>query len=256
MHIDHTVEGEGEPLVLIHGLFGTRENLGAIARRLKHSHKIYAIDLPNHGRSEFSDHISLAGLANAVLGWMDEQKLSEAHFFGHSLGGKVAMELALLAPDRVRSIIVADIAPVGYEQRHQDVFAGLLAVDLDAINSRRDAEAMLAAHVQEPAVRGFLLRSLKRDSEGRYAWQLNVRGLKDSYMELIKGNRLGQANIPVLFLKAQNSDYILERHREEILSRFPKATLKVVSNTAHWLHAEKPEVVAKLSENFLAKLSN
>lgn len=251
MHIDFSVRGAGEPLVLIHGLFGTRENLGAIAKALSEDYTVYAIDLPNHGRSAHQDEFDLASMAASVIAWMDENKLESAHLWGHSLGGKVAMEIALAAPQRVRDVVVADIAPVRYTERHGDVFEGLFAIDLDSIKSRSEADAVLAQSVTEPAVRSFLLKNLQRDSEGKFSWRMNLAALHACYSNIVDENRWAVFDKPVLFLKAENSDYILAQHKEAIEKRFPQASLKMVGNTGHWLHAEKPSLIVRLTQRFL-----
>jgi len=249
-NIDHSVRGDGEPLVLIHGLFGTRENLGALTRLLSEHYKVYAIDLPNHGKSAHLDHADLGVLANEVNTWMEQLGLSSAHIFGHSLGGKTAMELALSQPEKVKKVVVADIAPVQYENRHTNVFAGLMNVPLATLQSRVEAEKVLAEHIEEKAVRSFLLKNLVKNKNGGFQWRMNLQGLYDSYPSLVRANREGKWDGDTLFLKAENSDYILPEHRCEILSRFPNTQLKVVSGTGHWLHAEKPELIARLALRF------
>lgn len=250
MPIDYSTRGEGEPLVLVHGLFGTRENLGAIAKILSESFTVYSVDLPNHGRSAHVDEFDLRHMADALAAWMDRIELKSAHFFGHSLGGKAAMELALVYPDKVQKLVVADIAPVEYEHRHEGVFTGLLAIDIDALDSRVTADKVLAETVPEKPVRSFLLKNLQRN-DGKFEWRMNLKSIHKNYAELVRGNHEACFDRPVLFLKAQNSDYIKSEHREDIVSRFPNTELKVVSNTGHWLHAEKPELIARLVARFL-----
>jgi esterase len=250
MSIDFSVRGEGEPLILIHGLFGTRENLGTLARTFAEDYCVYSIDLPNHGRSAHIDPFSLSTLATLVIEWMESIDLASARFFGHSLGGKVAMEIALSHPEKVKQLVVADIAPVRYQDRHSSVFEGLLAVDLDGLSSRTEAERVLSNYVTEKPVRSFLLKNLQRNDEGQFYWRMNLKGLHGNFAYMINQNREGVYSGPVLFLKAENSDYILSEHKDAITTRFPQTQLKVVSNTGHWLHAEKPDLVTRLSKRF------
>lgn len=251
MSIDHSVRGCGEPLVLVHGLFGTRENLGAIAKHLSTAFQVYSIDLPNHGRSAHINEFDLRVMADEIRHWMQKTGLDSAHFFGHSLGGKAAMELALLYPDCVQKLVVADIAPIHYEHRHEGVFAGLLAIDLDVLSSRTEADQTLAEHVPEKPVRSFLLKNLQRRGDEGFYWRMNLSAIHAHYANLVRGNHDARFDRPVLFLKAEHSDYIQSEHREAIISRFPNTELKVVSNTGHWLHAEKPELIARLVARFL-----
>lgn len=250
--IYHRQVGSGEPLIAIHGLFGSIENLGMITRLLKDNFSIYSLDLPNHGRSVHLDEVSLSIMAKAIVEWMDSQNLKQAHFLGHSLGGKVAMEITLRYPERVNKLVVADIAPVGYERRHDDVLAGFAAVDLKAIQSRKDADVAMAKHVPEIAVRSFLLKNLEQ-VDGYWQWRVNLAGLSQSYDDLIAGNSADfpPAKAPTLFIKGELSNYILPQHKEIILSLFPKANVKVIANTEHWLHAEKPEIFASIVRRFL-----
>lgn len=247
-----TKRGHGEPLVLLHGLFGSAENLGALTRLLCPHFTTYAIDLPNHGRSPHSDVTSLEKMMQAVMFWMEAHNLHSVHVLGHSLGGKVAMELALRHPQRVSSLVVLDISPVHYDAHHNQVFNGLLAVDLDAVQTRSAAEEVLARYVTSAPVRSFLLKNLIKTSSGKFAWRMNLNGLYRAYPQLIGANAERCVySAPTLFLKGGASDYIHERQRHEIVSRFPNASLKIVANTGHWLHAEKPELVCKLVEKFL-----
>ncbi len=246
-------QGAGPPVVLIHGLFGSLENLGGIARILAESATVYSLDLPNHGRSPHHQHMSLSSMAEDVACWMADQGLDSAGFVGHSLGGKVAMELALQRPELVDSLVVMDIAPVHYPPHHSDVFAGLQAVNLQEISSRRDAENIMTPYVPEVAVRSFLLKNIMRTGEGHFAWRMNLPVIRDNYEKLVSANgQSAEYGGNVLFLKGGDSDYIGEEHRHDILSRFPQAKVKVVANTGHWLHAEKPALVAKLIQQFFS----
>lgn len=246
------VTGAGSPVVLIHGLFGSLENLGAIARPLSEHHQAYAIDLPNHGRSPHQSGMDLDAMASVVGAWMDGAELDEAHFVGHSLGGKVAMELALRQPHKVRSLAVIDIAPVPYSARHDEVFRGLLAIHPAQLMKRAEADDILQAFVPELPIRSFLLKNLAKAADGHFHWRMNLADIHQQYAQLVKGNCSGRFAGPVLFLKGGESGYIQQEHREAILERFPRAKLKTVANTGHWLHAEKPRAVAKLLENFIA----
>ena len=244
-------QGQGDPLVMIHGLFGSMENLGTIAKQLADTFTVFSIDLPNHGRSPHSGEMSLTTMMEDVCAWMDSQGLTRAHFLGHSLGGKTAMELALSHPERVQKLVVLDIAPVHYPPHHNEVFAGLLSIEPDSLGSRQEADQLLMPHVPETAVRSFLLKNLVREEAG-FRWRMNVPVIHRRYGDLIRENRADkQFNGPVLFLKGGDSNYIGEEYRADIINRFPAAQVKIVAGTGHWLHAEKPELVALLSKKFL-----
>ncbi len=243
--------GEGKALLLLHGLFGSLENLGMIARPLSEKFQTYSLDLPNHGRSPHDDHISLESLADSVVTWMDQQKLENVSLVGHSLGGKTAMEIALAQPERIEKLAVIDIAPVAYQSNHDDVFAGLLAIDPEQLNSREEADEMLANYLHDSTLRSFLLKNLIRDQVGRFAWRMNLKVLHRDYMKILEANRDGNYDGPVLFLKGEHSNYIKDEYKPAVISRFPKAQMKIIQGTRHWLHAEKPEMVSRALSKFL-----
>ncbi len=244
---------QGAPLVLMHGLFGSLENLGGIARLLAEHYRVFSLDMRNHGRSPHASTMSLGEMASDVLQFLDQQQLPKAHLLGHSLGGKVMMELALTEPSRVLSLIVGDIAPVDYgEPRHDDVFAGIEAVNPEHILNRSQADALLAEHIETPSIRSFILKNLERDEHGRYRWRVNVQALRDCYPQLIGANRNDrQFSGPTLFIKGEHSNYVTADYREDVVQRFPNAQVKMLAGTGHWLHAEKPELFAKLAHKFI-----
>ncbi|WP_422132660.1 MULTISPECIES: alpha/beta fold hydrolase [unclassified Endozoicomonas] len=246
-------QGEGEHLVSVHGLFGSQENLGAINRQLAERFMVHGLDVRNHGRSPHDDAMDYPVMAADVVEYLDDQQIEKAHLLGHSMGGKVVMEVALTHPERVNKLAVMDIAPVHYRvRRHDDVFAGLFAVDLETIQKRGDADHALRQHVEELAVRTFLLKNLYRNDEGNYRWRMNLEAIHHNYLNISAGHS-GKESFEgdVLFLKGGNSDYILAEHREEVLKRFPKAAMREIAGTGHWLHAEKPELVARTLMRFL-----
>lgn len=255
LHVKHfpdVTAGEKPVLLLIHGLFGSLENLGGIARLLADDFDLYAIDLPNHGRSGHFDCTSLEAMAETVYTWIAAQGFGKLNILGHSLGGKVAMEIALLHPELVERLVVIDIAPVHYQPHHHDVFSGLLSIAPETLNSRKEADLQLQHHVPEVAVRSFLLKNLVKQEDGGFAWRMNLSTLHNDYAELIKGNRADSEFCgEVLFLKGGESDYIQRHHWQDIIEIFPNASVKIISDTGHWLHAEKPETVARLTKRFL-----
>ncbi|HMU66376.1 MAG TPA: alpha/beta fold hydrolase [Cellvibrionaceae bacterium] len=243
-------QGQGEPVILLHGLFGSMENLGALARPLAEHFAVHSVDLPNHGRSPHTDSTDLPAMANAVAAWMDAQGIHKAHIIGHSLGGKTAMELALSQPARISGLVVIDIAPVHYPPHHNEVFKGLSQVNPAQIQQRGEAEALMLPFVPETAVRSFLLKNLVKEADG-FRWRMNLPVISRDYPALIAGNRAGVYTGPVLFVKGGNSDYVTSAHKSEIMARFPSAQLKIVPDTGHWLHAEKPDLVSGLTLRFL-----
>jgi len=244
--------GQGPPVLLLHGLFGSGANLGALARALQDRFTVFSLDLPNHGRSGWLEEGGLAAMAGAVAGWMQHHGLRTAALVGHSLGGKVGMELALRRPALVRALVVADIAPVPYPAHHDEVFAALDAVAAADCRSRQEAAELMGRHLAEPAVIQFLLTSLQRAEGGVYRWRFNLAGLQRDYrMVRDAPDPAAPYRGPVLFVKGGASDYIREAHRTHILALFPRAGVKVMPGCGHWLHAERPALFNGIVRRFL-----
>ncbi len=239
-------------MLLLHGLFGMGSNLGALARGLRDRYRACSVDLPGHGRSPWSTEISIDAMAASVYQWIGQQGQGAWHVVGHSLGGKVAMRLALDHPWSVRSLVIADIAPVSYPSHHDDVFTALQAVASAGCESRSAAAEVMSAHLDEATVIQFLLLSLHRGKDGLYRWRFNLDGLHRDYAALREG--LGAAapyKGPVLFIKGGESDYITTAHGDAIARLFPASRVRVMAGCGHWLHAEQPERFNQLVGEFL-----
>jgi esterase len=233
--------GRGPHVVLLHGLFGSGNSLGALARALSARFTVHSVDLPNHGRSDWLEGADLASMAACLQAWLLHHGIASAHCVGHSLGGKVAMQLALAHPECVMSLVVADIAPVTYPSHHDSVFAALDAVASGQCRSRGEASELMAPHLAEEAVIQFLLTSLQRGADGVYRWRFNLEGLKADYRAMREAPvPAGSYPGPVLFVKGGDSDYIRAEHRSHIVALFPAAQVKIMPGCGHWLHAERP----------------
>ncbi len=242
----------GHPLLILHGLFGSLGNWNWQSTKLSEHYAVTALDLRNHGGSPHADKMDYAAMADDVLAFMDEQQMGSVYLLGHSMGGKVAMQLALAKPQRIDKLVIADIAPVTYQGEHDQIFAGMQAIDLQKITSRNEADAMLADYVDDELVRQFLLTNLLRDTEGKFYWRINLPVLASSYEQLRdKPSAVGSYDKPTLFVKGALSNYITDAHKAEIMKIFPAAQLKVIMQTGHWLHAEKPQTFYHLVHAFL-----
>ena len=253
MELNVQVSGSGEPLIIMHGLFGTLENWGGQIKALSEHFTVYAVDLRNHGRSPHSDQISYPLMAKDITELMDQQGLSSAHILGHSMGGKVAMQLAMNSPGRINKLIIVDIAPVQYPDHHSDVFAGLNSVDLTRLKSRNEADQQLAQHIPEMGVRQFLLKNLYRNDLKQFSWRMNLPALEACYNEISKPPVGPAYDKAMLFIKGDKSDYITADYRDEILRIFPKAGYRIIKDAGHWPHAEKAAAFTKLVINYLLK---
>lgn len=253
MLLNHSIAGEGETLVLMHGLFGSLENLGVVARQLQKHFRVISLDLPDHGRSPHSESFSYQGYGDSVIATLDQLGVTQFSLLGHSMGGKVAMHIALRYPQRVNKLLVADIAPVTYPPRHDAVFKALQAVNLKQLTSRKEADQQMAEFLTEMGVRQFLLKGLDKDDSG-FRWRFNLPMLIRDYLAISEGIVSDQQyTSPSLFVIGGNSNYVTQAHQKEILALFPNATAKIINDAGHWLHAEKPFVFAGIAERFFSE---
>lgn len=230
--------GHGEvPILIVHGLFGSARNWGVIAKRVSDMRRVLTVDMRNHGdsfRDKSNGYADMAGDLAAVI---------EAHggvcdVVGHSMGGKAAMMLALTRPELVRKLVVADIAPVAYGHTQAHLIDAMEGLDLDAIATRREADAALAVAVEDPGVRAFLLQSLVVREK---RWLLNLAVLRNEMDKIIGWPEVsGRFEGPAFFLSGAASDYVLPAHRPGIKTLFPEARFAKIPGAGHWLHAEKP----------------
>lgn len=245
--------GEGAPLLLLHGLFGMGTNLGMLARELAREHRVIVPDLRNHGRSFHDPRMDYPVMAQDVLRLMDALDIGRAVLFGHSMGGKVAMQCALDAPQRVGALALADIAPVAYRPHHEAIFAALLRVEAAGAD-RRETARLLGDAGLDAAVIGLMQMNRFAREDGSWAWRFDLPALLANYANLLAAPAGGTAfGGPVLFLKGGDSDYIEATHAGATRALFPVAELRVVAGAGHWLHAEKPQLVLRLLRAFLAR---
>lgn len=228
------------PLLIVHGLFGSARNWGAIARRLSDSRRVIAVYMRNHGDSPWTSTHSYPDLA-ADLAEVIEAEGGRADVLGHSMGGKASMVLALTRPELVDRLIVADIAPVAYEHTQVGLIHAMRGLDLSAIERRGDADRALAATVEDASTRAFLLQSLDLRSKP-HRWRLNLDTLEAEMPRIMGWPEAidGQFDGPTLVLAGANSTYIRPEHRDRIKALFPAARFAKIPGAGHWLHAEKP----------------
>lgn len=238
--VSHGGTGAAPPLLVVHGLFGSARNWGAIAKRLSTDRHVIAVDMRNHGDSPWSESHDYPAMASDLAGVIAEHG-TPMDVLGHSMGGKAAMMLALTQPELVNRLLIADIAPVSYGHSQRQLVAAMQALDVAALSTRTQADAALAETVTEPGVRAFLLQSLDlRATPPR--WRLNLSAL-DHEMDRITGwpeDAQGQFGGPALFLSGGQSDYVLPEHRQVIKALFPEARFAKIPAAGHWLHTEDP----------------
>jgi len=239
-------------LMLIHGLFGSVDNLSALRRQFTPLFQVLSIDLPDHGKSAFTQTFSFERYAELISRLVQSVDINHLSIVGHSLGGKVAMQLALNQHQLISHLIVLDIAPVEYTARHSKVFQGLNNVVLASLTSRKKADAALSQYVEDSSTRQFLLKSLYNEND-IWKWRFNIALLQRDYARLSAAITSVQPYLgPVLFIKGEHSDYLLPEHRPAVVELFPNSQSKMISSTGHWLHAEKPLLCGKIIHSFFS----
>ncbi|WP_434931845.1 alpha/beta fold hydrolase [Shewanella sp. HL-SH5] len=251
----YVISGAGEPVILIHGLFGNLDNLKSLGTSLENDFQVVRVDLPNHGLSEHWSTMDYPSLAKAIIALIDELGFNSVKIVGHSMGGKIAMATALLYPERVNSLVVADIAPVTYQPRHQTVFAGLSSLVLDKDTNRKTALVHLIDSGIDEGTAQFLLKNLQRTDDG-FEWKMNLTGLINCYdriigWQLTDDDRPQHYDKPCLFIRGDESNYVMAEHRDAIVTQFPQVSAKTINGAGHWLHAQKPEIFNRIVANFL-----
>ncbi len=254
MKLNYTEQGSGPVIILIHGMFGSLSNLGMLARSLVDQCRVISVDLRNHGDSPHAQQMDLPSMATDIVELMDALNIPNATLIGHSLGGKIAMQVALNFPTKVNSLVVADIAPVIYSGGQNQALAALAAFSQLRVDSRSAADQVMSKYIEEAPTRAFLLKNLARDDQGNLGLKLNMASILDNYATTLVAAPSGDLYAgPTLFLKGENSAYIQDKHRPIIDQMFPQLYFEEVANAGHWLHAEQPRLVNSLITSFLMK---
>ena len=246
------IEGSGQPLLILHGFLGMSDNWKTLATQFATHFEVHTIDLRNHGRSLQSEEFSYEIMVQDVCDYCRARSLANINIIGHSMGGKVAMLLAARHPALVGKLIVADIGPKFYPQHHQDILAGLNAVDFSVKPSRADVEEIMKKFIPDFGTRQFLMKNLYWVEPGQLAFRFNLAVFNHKMDEI--GMPLPENLVfdkPTLFIRGGNSNYILDSDFEKIKIHFPNSTIETIPNVGHWLHAENPAVFYQKVTSFL-----
>ena len=244
--------GEGKPMVILHGLFGSSDNWLTLGKRFAEAYKVYLIDQRNHGQSFHDDQFDYAVMAADLAHFFKQEKIAPAIVLGHSMGGKTAMEFAMNHQSLVDRLIVADIAPKSYPVHHHTILKGLFAIDLEKLGSRKEADEILGRYVPEVGVRQFLLKNLTRNDQKKFTWRINLPVIAREIEAIGKGlNQNYRFDKPTLFIRGGRSDYIKGGDTHLIHSIFSDVFLQTIENAGHWLHAEQPDVFYRHVMDFL-----
>jgi pimeloyl-ACP methyl ester carboxylesterase len=247
------IEGEGKPLLILHGFLGMSDNWKTIGTQFAaDGFQVHLLDLRNHGKSFHSDEFSYEIMAQDVLEYCQANNLEKVSIIGHSMGGKTAMLFAANHPEMVEKLVVADIGPKFYPQHHQTIFDALNAVDFTLKPSRNQVEEIVSMYITDFGTRQFLLKSLYWQEPGQLAFRFNLAVFNVNRDEI--GKQLPENAIfikPTLFIRGGNSNYILDEDFETIKNHFPDSRIETIPNAGHWLHAENPKLFYEITNSFL-----
>jgi len=252
MQLNYKTFGQGDPLIILHGLFGTLDNWQTLAKRWAKEYTVFLVDQRNHGRSPHVDEHNYLAMAEDLNTFMEANWIHKAHILGHSMGGKTAMQFAVLYPEMVDKLIIIDIAPKEYSGGHEQIIEALNNLDVSQLQDRKTADAQLKTRIPLFGVRQFLLKNLTREKTGGYRWKMNLPALTQNYQAILQNidpSELFEG--PALFVKGDTSPYIKEEDLPNIQTYFPNAQLETIAEAGHWVHAEQPEQLFKVVRHFL-----
>jgi esterase len=249
------LEGGGQPLLVLHGLFGMSDNWMTHGKAWADAgYQVHLLDLRNHGQSPHSPEHSYQAMSDDVVAYCEARALQNIDLIGHSMGGKVAMLMASQHPDLVARLVVVDIAPKGYPVHHREIIDGLKSLDFNKIKSRSEADEVLAKSITIPDVRQFLLKSLYRTPEGRYGYRFNLQAIEEN-IQMVGEQLAARAfyDKPTQFIAGALSNYIKPTDHDLIYKHFPKAEIQTIDRAGHWVHAEQPDKFYQVLTDFLQK---
>lgn len=267
MKLSYKKMGTGQPLIIVHGLYGASDNWLTIAKELANNFEVYVVDQRNHGNSPHANSHTYQDLKEDLLEFMDDHKIDKAILLGHSMGGKTVMFFATDYPERVSSLLVVDIAPKNYSKisdyapqtiDHSCIVKAMLNLDLPAYKNRTEIDTKLTESINSDKVRQFLLKNLKRNENKQFIWKLNIKTISKylpQIMDGIDGDRFtegkGIKGFPILFIRGEKSNYITDNDHNLIRTIFPKAEITTIPNAGHWVHAEQAKLLVKTVEYFI-----
>ena len=245
------VLGEGQPLLIIHGLFGMSDNWQSLAKRYADYFEVHLIDQRNHGRSPHADEFSYLHLSNDLHQYILHNQLNDVVIIGHSLGGKTAMQFAVNYPELLSKLIIVDISPRFYPIHHDKIIEGLKMLDFSILKSRSQADVVLSKYIEEGDVRQFLLKSMYWKEKGQLDFRFNLTSISQNIANVGEAlDNEANCSIPTLFIKGGNSNYINDDDEDLIFKHFTGAEIQTLDEVGHWLHAEKPQEFFEMTIRF------
>lgn len=253
MKLQHRIIGEGKPLIILHGLFGSSDNWQTHAKRFSEYFQVILVDQRNHGHTEWSNEFNYDLLAADLHELITDLGFEKVNLLGHSMGGKTVMRYAQLYPDTIEKMIVVDMGIKGYPPHHQQILAGIDALNKTAMDSRSAAEEVLLPFIPENGTRLFLLKNLYWIEKGKLAWRMNVEVLEREMPNILKALPEQEVFVQTLFIRGGMSNYLIDEDIPEIEDRFPDSSFVTIEHAGHWVHAEQPEEFMNAVLEFLLR---
>jgi pimeloyl-ACP methyl ester carboxylesterase len=241
MKLNYKKTGEGQPLIILHGLFGSLDNWQTHGKKLSEYFEVYLVDQRNHGHSGWSDNFNYDLLADDLKEFVEEHNLDDFILIGHSMGGKTIMRYAQKFPNKIDKMIVVDMGVKEYPIHHDNILEGLKSIDLNKINTRSGASDQLGNYIDNQSIRQFLLKNLYWLEKGKLGWRINIEVLDREMAQIVKYLPKEESLTEVLFIAGGKSNYILKEDHDDIRVLFPLADFHTIESAGHWIHAETPE---------------
>ena len=258
LDLSYSKIGSGPAVIILHGLFGSASNWRSIANKLADEFTVYTLDVRNHGDSPWADSMDYLDMADDVAHFVAQHQIDSPTIIGHSMGGKIAMTVALNHPEMLGKLVVADIAPKAYSHGgyHKYYIDNMLKLDLEQLQSRKEAEFYLIKQLNEPKpVIQFLLQNLVF-KDNRYKWRINLNSLAQNLSAIMGEIPSSESSNHIsLFLHGENSNYVQSTDHTMINSLFKQASIQGIANAGHWLHAEQPVEFIRKVRGFLSDSS-
>ena len=240
MKLHYRKYGEGQPLIILHGLFGSSDNWQTLGKKFAENFEVYLVDQRNHGHSPKSDEFNYQLLSDDLYNLIRDLELENIILVGHSMGGKTVMTFAQKYPEFIEKLIVVDIGPKAYPMHHNIIIEGLNSLDLSIIKSRGQADKQLSKFIEDSGVKQFLLKNLFWVEKGQLGWRINIPVLEDKMPNIIAAIPDKIVETPTLFIRGEKSNYIAEDDFQNIYDQFPNSEIETIYDAGHWVHAENP----------------
>ena len=245
MKLHYRTYGSGQPLIILHGLFGSSDNWQTLGKKIAEDYQVFLVDQRNHGHSPHDEEFTYSHMAADLQEFIEDHYLDDVILVGHSMGGKTVMTYALMDESRISKMVVVDIGPKQYPMHHQTILEGLHTLDLSVDNTRRKADEKLQQYIPEVGVRQFLLKNLywveNESGDRQLGWRINIPVISREMENIIGGLDSEQIITDTLFIRGERSNYILEDDYDSILMQFPNAIIRTFDGVGHWVHAEAPQ---------------